>query len=221
MLPVGTQMSLEHGVAFTVTSCVVVDIYCYLVQGQPMETTDAGGTNAGIDNALIKDGFLYPKVGWMVTAMNEYSDTKPLTYLRQFVPPPQQAWISENSSDTEILFLASRQWKPPESDHSVPLSTNRMHELSLKAHRIRDMDMYIKRLDRLESVTTDKVNNFVVDPLLTDKPPPKAVTYSEKTKLFVKLNDTAKQELYLAGKYDYDVIRHVHPGAGSVDQMFA
>ena len=61
-------MMYEHGVEFVVTSCSVVDLYWFLVCGQPIDSYGTSSIYAhfsidslALDAALIKGGVLYPK----------------------------------------------------------------------------------------------------------------------------------------------------------------
>ena len=104
---------------------------------------------------------------------------------------------------------------------AIPLTTNRMHRLSIQDRCMVDISQHYKHLLAKQELAKETAENYVVkNPSnLDDKAPPE-IEYDESIMSFINLVKEASQLFACADSFEQDMVRNISPKAGSVDHMF-
>ena len=102
-LPDDTIMTSPFGLQFRVTSCQYYTDELYFVCGS-IVSEDNIVPDAEHDAKLIKEGFMYPDIGWIVDFMPGFLPKPEVAHINQIVPPPLRAWVASGASNAEMVL---------------------------------------------------------------------------------------------------------------------
>jgi hypothetical protein len=198
----------EHGVSFKITSVTRHDMYHYFLKGELDDVwkdvavipTLPSGVKLNIemikaDKELIVGGFVWPKSGWVMTFMPGFQPRPEVTHHKQIIPPPHRGYIDSSASDEDILFSKDSCLRTFDSKNACSFTTERMASIHHTSKRINELSDYADFLK--EHNDNDKRSNDLVSGM------------SKVSKL-----------LYRVKQFETNLVRHVNPDAGTVDQCF-
>ena len=136
LLPQGTTMASPCGIPFEVVWCEQHTPTQMLVVGRvaPDIAQQFFGDYPCDDETItqeyerIKEGFLYPEIGWDVVDAPGMTKMPPMTYQNQEIPPPMNAWVESGSSDAKLLFAEPRPFCYRNNSDCESFSSDRVFE---------------------------------------------------------------------------------------------
>jgi hypothetical protein len=140
-LLIGTKMRSPSGIHFVITSCEDIGDNQYFVCGSTPESNNTGRI-ANSELELIKNGSIWPSIGWSINSMPGLQPMPALEYHRQMIPPPLRAWVKRDTSAEKILLGGEKVWRPPLADDAEPLSTINHHHLFCMSRMLIDMQSH-------------------------------------------------------------------------------
>jgi hypothetical protein len=136
-LPKGTQMQSPNGMRFVVEECVQHSDTRFLVKGACV--LDPNQELEHSEDVLIREGFLWPEIGWKVTWMPGFVTRPPIMYHNQLVQPPLLARVDSRATDGEIMFESCRKFVSYQHERAISFETTRMQSIHRKCRRMIDM----------------------------------------------------------------------------------
>ena len=136
LLPQGTTMASPCGIPFEVVWCeqhtptqmLVVGRVAPDIAQQFFGDYPCDGETITEEYEQIKEGFLYPEIGWDVVDAPGMTKMPPMTYQNQEIPPPMNAWVESGSSDAKLLFAEPRPFCYRNNSDCESFSSDRVFE---------------------------------------------------------------------------------------------
>jgi hypothetical protein len=146
------------------------------------------------DAKFIKEGFMYPDIGWVVNFMPGFIPKPEVTHINQLVPPPLRAWVTSGASNAEMVLDRKRKFVEPLSEDAVSISTNRYHDCLVLSRTLVDMRAHANCLNRKKSQAVD------------DSTLP-SVEFNSSTKLFLQVIKDSSSNIDCAAKFQKDTVK--------------
>lgn len=177
------------------------DDYHFLLKGEVDEVWNGADLlpsplNADMiqaDIELIVNGFLWPRIGWDIVFMLGFQPRPEVTHHKQVVPPPHRAWVDSAATNEDLLFSKKSCLRTHSDEGACSLSTERMallHETSKHISELSDYSSSIR--DNTDKRSIDLISGM----------------------------SAASQILYSVKNFEMNLIKHINPHAGSVDECF-
>jgi hypothetical protein len=169
-LPPGTKMRSPRGVPLVVSTCVPHSVTHSKIMGfMPLEymmwlsASNVVCSDLHLyDQRRIIEGFLHPEIGWTVTHVPGLSPMPPVTYVKQEIPPPLNAWVATGTSYAKLLFgasVADRGLRVYNGNATTSFTSTRMHNLQRQATRLTDMRVFVQHLEKERVQAEDRKNS--------------------------------------------------------------
>lgn len=137
-IPVGTIMISPSGVKARVVQCTYFDDTKYIISGEVLGTNGVGPETES-EKDCIREGLMWPELGWKVQYMPGFAPRPSLTYADQVVQPPLNAWVAGTASNNDILFDRKRKIVEYNHPSALTLTSERYFELHQMSRRLIDI----------------------------------------------------------------------------------